>query len=169
MTAPHSPGCDGIFFSPAPPRKPEYHRVYRLPAGRSGIFWLLGDPRGVTTHFANGRTVPCQASPDPEQKRECEHCRRGLQQRWHAYVAAMTYPMQTVIILEMPAQCYHVVHDSIGPNGWRGWRVGLRRGRGASSRVHVDDVGPLPAHCVQALPPPPDIGPAIARLLQMGP
>lgn len=50
---------------------------------------------GCETHFAGGRTVPC------EQK-QCEVCSSGTPPRWHAYLGLILHPSGEHVLLILP-------------------------------------------------------------------
>lgn len=74
------------------------HRIVRTPADKPLIGIVTSEhPIGCYTHYANGRTVPCEGEQD------CEACKTGFAYRWHGYAAVLLTDKLEHVIFEYTA------------------------------------------------------------------
>lgn len=80
------------------------HRIVRTPADKPFVAIVTStEPVGCITHFANGRTSPCEGPGD------CALCEAGHSGRWHGYVGALQIATLEHVIFEYTAP----VHDAM--------------------------------------------------------
>lgn len=83
-------------------------RVIRVPGERpvrgvvTSEIWA-----GCDTHFANGRTVPCEQP-------SCSLCSNGTPPRWHAYLALILHPTREHVLLELPLSAFPSLKTYLG-------------------------------------------------------
>jgi hypothetical protein len=70
---------------------------------------------GCQTHYWGGRTVPCEATPDPKTGQldtsPCPACLNLQPRRWHAYVAAFDPKTRTHFLFETTARAALAFQD----------------------------------------------------------
>lgn len=90
------------------------NRIVRTPADKSlaGIC-TSPHPTGTMTHYANGRTQPC------EGQGSCDLCAAGHSARWHGYIGLLIVGTMEHVIFEYTAPAndvlkrYYEQHDSL--------------------------------------------------------
>jgi len=136
-----------------PPAGPKL-KLFRLKAGESANFALLGQKvHGVWTHW-NGRTDPCI-----EPKELCNGCAKQHPQRWKGYIFARHESTLELGFLEVTQAMREKLIALLNGEQWmRGSRVKALRGNGQKTSVQYLLLRPwLQEH--EGQPMPDDVSP----------
>lgn len=91
------------------------------PKGVGPLIVLSHDTLGAYTHYAHGRTRPCQGA-------SCGVCTDGEQPRWRGYLVVATTDLQEMRVLEVtPAVMPKIDQHFREHRTLRGAKIGLRR------------------------------------------
>lgn len=113
------------------------HRIVRTPPDKPLIGIVTSEhPVGCYTHYANGRTVPCDGVDN------CDACKAGFAWRWHGYAAVLLTDKLEHVIFEYtapPAKTFAAYIDQY--ENLRGcYFQAIRPGKRPNSRVVVKAV-----------------------------
>jgi len=138
-------------------------RVVRVGAERPIKGIITSDVwTGCDTHFAGGRTVPCEQN-------SCSICSSGTPPRWHAYFALILQPSQEHVLMCLPLSAFSSLSNYHKEWGTiRGaMLVAHRPSKRANGRVltSLDHAGRAP----QQLPASPDVQTILIRMWQATP
>jgi len=120
--------------SPDPGDAEHAHRILRTPADKPLKAIITSpDPTGTYTHYAAGRTTPCE-SPN-----HCENCEEGHGRRWHGYLGIMLISTLEHAIFEYTAPTAEVLAGYYRQHGTlRGCGITAQRpSRKPNGRVHI--------------------------------
>jgi hypothetical protein len=109
---------------------------------------LSNELAGTYTHFAAGRTQPCEAPT-------CDHCEAKVPYRYHAYLAILLDRTQKAIILELTAPPAKLVQQFQEANGH------IRGAHIIASRPRKTANGRISIYMSMGTIPPIDLPPAI--------